>query len=285
MGFATLVYNAPAAGVNTVNLDFSAAVDPDFSQRNNHYIFTEPYRLLASSMIGVSVVRGRYQVPTWNAIGEGVIFNANRALQPPSNPQWDWYVARQPGVPLNEEFQVQVSNNLGAATEIENVVLQLVTDDWTNNLPQGKSIVGSWSVTFPVRVSFTVTPTLNAWSGPQILTFSQSLRGGVYAVVGGVLQGTNSVAWRVIFPRYKLYHGRKLRPGGLIQTAVGDVVCNQWDPWVMAMGEWGRFHTFEPPTIEVFGTAAVSTTYQGFLWLVFIGEDISNISQGLGGGM
>jgi hypothetical protein len=278
MGFQTLVYNAPAAGVNTVNLDFTAATDPDFSQRNGHYIFTESYRLMASAMVGVSVTRGRYQVPTWNAIGEFILFNANRALQPPSNPQWDWWMVRQPNVPINEEFQVQVSNNLGAATEIENVVLQLITDDWTANIPPGRLII-------PVRVSFTVTPTLNAWSGPQILTFSQSLRGGVYAVVGATLQGTNSVAWRLIFPRFRLYHGRKLRPGGLIQTAVGDVVTNQWDPWVMALGEAGRFHTFEPVQMEVFGTAAVSTTYQGFLWLVYLGEDVSQLSQGMGGGM
>jgi hypothetical protein len=278
MGFATLVYNAPAAGVNTVNLDFTAALDPDFSQRNGHYIFTESYRLMGSAMVGVSVIRGRYQVPTWNAIGEFVLFNANRALQPPSNPQYDWWEPRQANIPVNEEFQVQVSNNLGAATEIENVVLHLITDDWTANIPAGRLII-------PIRVSFTVTPTLNAWSGPQILTFSQSLRGGVYAVVGGTLQGTNSVAWRIIFPRYRLYHGRKLRPGALIQTAIGDVITNQHNPWMMEMGEWGRFHTFEPPTIEVFGTAAVSTTYQGFLWLVYIGEDLSNLNTGLGGGL
>jgi hypothetical protein len=277
-GFATIVYNTPANGVNAVNTDAVAAVDPDFSQRNNHYIFTESYRLLAASLIGVSVTRGRFQVPHWNAIGEFVLFNANRSLQPPSNPQWDWYIARQPWIPTNEEFQVQFSNNLGAATEIENCVLQVVTEDWSQNIPQGDLLL-------PVRVSFTVTPTLNAWSGPQLLTFSAALRGGVYAVVGGVLQGTNAVAWRIIFPRYKLYHGRKLRPGGLIQNAIGDVIANQWDPWTMAMGEWGRFHTFEPPTIEVFGTAAGSITYQGFLWLVYLGENVSQLSQGLGGGM
>jgi hypothetical protein len=278
VGFQTLVYNATAAAVNAVNTDLVAAVDPDFSQRNSHYILTEQYRLLSTAMIGASVTRGRLQIPHINAIGEFVLFNANRSLQVPSNPQWDWNLGRLPPLPQNEELQVQVSNNLGAATEIENVVLQLVTDDWTQNIPPGQLLI-------PVRVSFTVTPTLNAWSGPQILTFSQSLRGGVYVVVGGVLQGTNAIAWRVIFPRFRLYHGRKLRPGALIQTAIGDVVTTQPDPYMLAWGEWGRFHTFEPPTIEVFGTVAGSITYQGFLWLVYLGEDISQLSQGMGGGM
>src|SRR6266851_8400000 len=116
MGFATLVYNLPAAGINAVNTDMVAAVDPDFSQRSSHYIFTEQYRLLGAIFVGASVIRGRYQVPHWNAIGEVVITQANRSLQPPSNPQWDWNEVRPPAIPLNEEFQVQASNNLGAAT-------------------------------------------------------------------------------------------------------------------------------------------------------------------------
>jgi hypothetical protein len=136
-----------------------------------------------------------------------------------------------------------------------------------------------------IRVSFTVTPTINVWSGPQIVTFSQSLRGGVYAIVGATLQGTNAAAFRIIFPRYRLYHGRKLRPGLPVQTAIGDTLSNQIYPWQLQLGEWGRWHTFEPPTVEVLGTTAAGTTYQGFWWLVFLGEDVSQLSQGLGGGM
>lgn len=273
MPFACLIYNAPAAGVNAVNTDFAAATDPDFSQRNGHYIFSEAYALLAAMPVGVSVTRGRFQVPTWNAIGEFTLFNANRAINPPSNPQYDLYGALRPPIPINEEFQVQMSNNLGAATEIENVILLLATPDWNKNLPQGR-------LPICVRVSFTVAPTLNAWSGGQNLTFSQSLRGGVYAVVGATLQGGQICAFRVIFPRFKLYQGRKLRPGGPSQTAIGDVTNLQIEPWQFGFGEWGRFHTFEPPTIEVFGVGTTSTTYQGFLWLVYLGEDISLLQYG-----
>lgn len=278
MGFALLNYNAAAAGVNTVNLDFTAATDPDFSIRNGHYIFTEQYRLFATAIVGASVTRGRYQVPTWNAIGELTIFNANRSLQPPSNPQIDLYAAYPPPIPQMEEFQVQVSNNLGASTEIENAAVIILTDDWSSNLPRGR-------LPILVRASFTVTPTLNAWSGGQAITLSQSLRGGVYAVVGATVQGSNSMAFRIVFPRYRLYHGRKLRPGFLTQNAIGDVLSNQLVPWQLQLGEWGRFHTFELPLVEVFGTAANSTTYQVFLWCVYLGEDVSQLSQGLGGGM
>lgn len=277
MGFALLNYNLTAAAAGATNTDMVAAVDADFSQRSSHYIFTEPYKLLGVSAVGVSVTRGRFQVPTWNAIGEFAIFNANRALQPPSNPQTDWYIDYPPPVPLNEEFQVQLSNNLGAGTEIENAAIWLATDDWNSNVPRGR-------LPILVRATATITPTLNAWSGPSAITLSQSLRGGVYAVIGATLQGTNSSFFRIIFPRYRLYHGRKLRPGGHIQTAVGDVVSNQPYPPYQFLGEWGRFHTFELPQVEVFGTAAVATTYQGFFWLVYLGEEISQLNQGLGGG-
>lgn len=277
MGFALLNYNATAAAAGATNVDLVAASDADFSQRNSHYIFTERYRLLGVAPVGVSVTRGRYQVPTWNAIGEATIFNVNRALTPPSNPQADWSLQYPPEVPLNEEFQVQLSNNLGAATEIENALIWLATDDWSQNIPRGRTPL-------LVRATSVITPTLNAWSGPQAITLSQSLRGGVYAVVGAVVQGANSVAFRVIFPRYRLYHGRKLRPGHLVQTALGDVTNNQHYPPGMDLGEWGRFHTFELPQIEVFGTLAAAITYQVFLYLVYLGEEISQLNQGLGGG-
>jgi hypothetical protein len=277
MGFALVDYNAPAAGVNTVNLDFSAVSDPDFTQRNGHFTLTEPYRMLGAMAVGASVIRGRFQIPTWNALGEWQLFNVNRGLQPTSNPQWDWYGAFGPPIPMNEEVQVQLSNNLGAATEIENCGLLLATQDWTPAMPAGLA-------KFIVRASFTVTPTLNAWSGPQTIALSANLRNGVYAVVGATLQGTNAAFFRIVFPKYRLYMGRKLRPGGPVQTNIGDVLSNQLPIYQMSLGEWGRFHTFELPGIEVLGTAAVSTTYQAFLWLVYLGADQSLLNQGLGGG-
>lgn len=275
MSYHTVVYNLSAAAAGATNSDMSAATDTEISQRNSHYVFTERYRMLAAALVGASVIRGRYQVPRWNAIGEATIFNANRALQPPSNPQWDSFIAYPPEVPQNEEFQVQASNNLGASTEIENCVIQLAPDDWNNNLDRG-------DYSFPVRASFTVTPTLNAWSGGQILTFSQSLRGGTYAILGTVVQGSNSVAWRWIFPRNRLYHGRRLRPGGLIQNAIGDSIANALPHYVFAWGTLGYFASNELPTLEVFGTAASSTTYQCFIWIAHLSDDINVLNRYVG---
>jgi hypothetical protein len=268
MSFQCLVYNIAAAGINASNSDMTAASDADFSQRNGHYVFTEHYRMFAAALVGASVTRGRFQVPTWNAIGEFVLFNANRALTPPSNAQYDMYGEQGPDVPMNEEFQVQTSNNLGAATEIENAALLLIPDDFSANLPP----TSKKPPIITVRATCAITNVLNGWSGPQPLSFIQSLRGGVYSVVGAVCQGASGLAFRLVFPRTRMYHNRKLRPGWLVQTAIGDVISNQLDPWVIRMGEWGQFHTFEPVQLETFGTAAGAQTYQLYLWLAWMGE-------------
>jgi hypothetical protein len=275
--YHTVVYNAPAAGVNTVNLDFTAALDSEVTQRNGHYTFSEDYKLLGAAIVGVSVIRGRFQVPHWNAYAEFNLFNANRAITPPSNPQWDLWQAYPPLIPQEEEFQVQVSNNLGAATEVENVVLMLGTADWNQNLRKGELVVAA-------RATFTLTPVLNAWSGGQVIAFTQSLRGGTWLIIGAAVQGANAVAYRWLFPRNRMYHGRRLRPGGLVQTAIGDQLNQQADPWVLTWGEVGAFHTFELPQIEVFGTVAGSITYQVFVWMVYLGQSRSILDQYVAGG-
>ena len=119
MGWGNVVYSQAAAGTNQTNLDMAAISDPDFSIRNSHYIFTESYRLLGILPVGASLTRGRIQVPTINAIGEMALWGANRSASVPSNPQWDNFYNMPLQLPMNEELQIQYSNNLGASTEQE----------------------------------------------------------------------------------------------------------------------------------------------------------------------
>ncbi len=280
MGMACLVYNAAAAAAGATNVDFAAATDSDFTQRNGHYTFTERYSLAAMAAVGASVIRGRLQSPTLNGLGELVLFGANRSATVPSNPYVEPFFSRPLTIPVNEEFQVQYSNNLGAATEVENVLLWLITEDWNSNLPQPAAKPFDYTGVF--RATATVTPTANAWSGPQAISLSQSLRNGVWAIVNTWVQGTNAFAFRWVFPKYKLYQGRKLRPGGLIQNAIGDVPALNWREGGRIWGEWGRFHTFELPQIDLFGITAASITYQIFMDMVYLGTDLGLLSQGMG---
>lgn len=276
MGFALLGYQG-TPGVNASSFDLSAVSDPDFSQRNSHYIFTELYRLLAAYHQETSATGANFSCPTWNAIGKANIWPVNRSVTQQSPPRVDTRFEEPPLVPVNEEFQFQVSNNLGAATEQAWGFILLATRDWTRNLPKGQ---------LPILVRATASPTAIAvsWSGGTAITFDQSLRGGVYAVVGAEVQGANALAFRIIFPRYKLYNGRKLRPGWLCQNAIGDLIYPLGEKGPFWLGEWGRFHTFEPPQIEIAATAGGAISCEIRLWLMYLGESVDLLQGGMGGG-
>jgi len=270
MGFHLLAFTG-TPGINASNFDLTAASDPEISQRNGHYIFTEQYQLLAGAHFEVSALRASLLAPTWNQYTRFNLWPVNRSLTTPSNPQADFWVIRPPLIPQNEEFQAQVSNNLGAATEQANVFLWMGTQNWNQNLPAGKMPVPLMEV----RLNFT-TPALtaNQWSGLGAVTFEQSLRGGTYAVVGVQAQGAGISAVRLVFPRAPVYHNRKLRPGTLVSQSVGDIPLSlgPYNPFVF--GEWGRFSTFEPPQTEWWGTSGGAIAVEVRLWLVWLTESM-----------
>lgn len=249
----------------------SAVTDPDYSQRNNHYIFTEDYQLGAAYASGANITRANYQPPTWNAIGRFNIWPVNKSADIPSPPQMDWWMNQGPMIPRNEEFQIKVTDS---ASETPDVLVWLLPKTWNANLPAGSLIIN-------VRVTATVTIVAHNWSAIGALTFEQSLRGGVYAVVGAAWQGTHLMCVRLVFPRATLYNGRKMRPGVLAQNAIGDLLDSRMHNNPFIWGEHGRFHTFEPPQIDIYGNTAGSTSIEGRLWLVYLGSgDPSSLMAG-----
>lgn len=279
MGFALLAYQG-SPGVNAASFDLTALNDPDFSQKNGHYIFSERYQIISLAHFEASATRANLSAPTWNALGKANIWPVNVSANVPSPgpPRVDERFSYPMPVPINEEVQFQVSNNLGAATEQAWGLIQVCTTDFSRNLPKGQMPI-------MVRATATYNPGSLVWSGPQSITFEQSLRGGVYAVVGAECQGAALIAFRLIFPRYRLAYGvRKLRPGWMCQQAIGDLIYPQQMTGPMAWGEWGRFHTFEPVQMESVMTTGANTTHELRLWLVFLGEDVGLLQQGLGGG-
>lgn len=270
--YHTIVYNDTAAAAGGANVDLTAATDTILQQRNGHLVLTKPFRVGKVMPVGASIVRGRFQCPTFNGIGQADIFTANRSATVPSNPQYDDWMATPLPIPLNEEFQIQLTNNLASGTEVESVILQLLSSDWSPQLPVGQ-------LPILVEATCTVTPTADAWSGAQAITLVSNLRNGVYSVQGMVCQGSNSLACRLIFPTQKPYMGSFLRPGGPVQNAIGDVLCNQRSPWMTDLGEMGRFHTLELPSVEFYGLTASSTTYRLFLLCQYLGTDLSLLTS------
>jgi hypothetical protein len=255
------------AGAGAVNFDLTALPDADFSQRNGHYVFTEPYQLLGATNVGANDILADLLCPTWNAIGKMNVFPSLETAAFSSAAYLDLRADVPPKLPLNEEFQFQTSNNAGVAVRSNGFVI-LGTADWNRNLPQG---------ILPILVHGTasVTGVGNSWSGPFPVVFEQSLRGGVYSIVGADAVIAGGIAFRIVFPRQKLYSGRKLRPGNGLLGGVGNTPPLNGQLQSRYWGEWGRFHTFEPPQIELWMNAGGAVTVNWWWQLIYLGTDLS----------
>lgn len=270
--FHMLAYTGSAAA-GASNFDLTAAVDPEISQRNGHYIFTEQYQMLAAFNFEANATRGNFLAPSWNQYTKFNIWPPNRSATIPSNPQLDWWLLNPPKIPQNEEFQIQTSNNLGAASEQSTCFIWIApSGSWNQNLPRGMDP----TPIMEVRCNFTTnTTTANSWSGLGPLTFEQSLRGGTYALVGCEYQGAALQACRFVFPRGPIFHNRRLRPGTLGSQALGDVPIDFTPYQQFVWGEWGRFSTFEPPQVEWWSSAGGAIAVEMRLWLVYLSTDMN----------
>jgi hypothetical protein len=176
---------------------------------------------------------------------------------------------------MNEEFQMQQS--ISAASQ-GTAAIVIGTSDWNANIPRGRQRIR-------VKATASVASVSLAWTGANAFTLAASLRGGVYAVIGASCQcATYGLFFRLIFPRTKLYHGRKLRPGWLCNNALGDIDAAVVYTNPTHLGVWGYFHTFELPTFEFWGNAAHAATQILILDLVYLGENATILDQYISGG-
>ena len=254
-----LVYNVTAAAFGASNVDTLAAVDPEFSQRNNHYIFSENYKLLAWQALGVSLTDCRFNIPSWNAIVRAHCWPLDRAATPTSFRRLLDQRDDPPDLPVNEEIAVELSNNKACGTETETSAIWIAPPSWNRNIPQDmdnpatKLPGGGKLRRFTLRATCSVTRIANAWSLLTPLTFAENLRGGWYCVHSAWVFSANARYFRLVFPRMPLYKGRRLRPGSVVSHAVADIEEPIGSNF---FGTWGYFHSFEPPQIEEFADAA-----------------------------
>lgn len=267
-----LVAQANTAATAGAENALTTVVDPDITTQNSQFIFTGPYGLLSDLAIGASVTSGRYNVAQWNGRGRPNIFGLNRNANPTAPIYWGSFKDMPVPLPQNQQIQALLTNNLGASTEAEWLLWKICTNDWRMNLPPGQwDMVG--------KATATVTPVVGSWVLGNAITFDQLPLGGVYLVLGARCEGANGVAFRLNFPRTRMYLGRRLRPGGVILPAFGALPpLFSRDEWGDD-GVWGGFHTFELPTLDILGTAASSTTFTVWLKLRFLGESVSLLDQ------
>lgn len=257
------------AGVNDSNVDTSAVTDSVFTTRNSHIIFSEQYQLLAAFWSGVSALRLRLNMPTLNAITRHQVYPINLSATIPSPVNVQDLRANPIQLPMNEEMAWEESGNLGAGNERENGFFWLQPLGHTFNWPP--FLFEIWS-----RFTFTITVSANAWSGLNVLTASDGLKGGWYAVVGAECVGSSDLAFRLFFPRSP-YNAtgngiRQYRPGGICQNAFSSVPWAAQDGAIGGLGTWGYFHSFELPQAEIFALAAGATSLELRLRLLYLGD-------------
>ena len=246
----------------------NAVADPDFTIQNSNFVFTSRYPLLAAALVGASVKYGRYLTSQWAIQGFPRIYAANRGATPPSLPIWDLFLNKAVVLPEDQQLQILASNNLATGTEAEAAVLQVGSPGWTRGEPA--SIPGGWDVV--LHATCPVTNVAGAWVENNPFTFDQPPLGGSYCVLGTAVVGAGAYAYRWVFPRSPNYQGRRLRPGGLVQTAFGNSppygMMDAFKHW----GPQGAFWTFEQPTLGILGQAAGLVTYDVFMLCRFLGE-------------
>lgn len=258
--FHLLAYFEQLAAAAT-DADINAVVDGEFTIRNNHPIFTEPYDLVGAFYNAADAVRARFNAPTLNTYGRHQLFPVLRSATIPDLPFVIDYRDYPIRLPIDEEIAIEGTNNAGAGDDTF-VALLLAPPTWNRNLARGL-----WR--FTCRATYNITSVDSAWSPLGAMTFAENLRGGWYAVLGMEVVDANVLYARLVFPRGNVVNGRRLRPGCLVDNAAGN---RPWEGFRGGMGTWGRFHSFEPPQVEILANNAAAHSGEVRLDLVYLGD-------------
>lgn len=252
--------------VGTVsNSDLNAAADEVFTRQNSHLIFTDDIDLLAIAGIGANYTRLRLANAALQLRNYPHIWPLERSATVPELPAFQDHRELPIKLPENEEILLEATTD-GPAMGTANVhaVLWLGRRNWSYSIPphldrvvtRGNVVIAAGSA--------------NAWTSLVSMTFpDKALWNGVYAVVGAWVVASGALAFRFRFPDQEPYGLKQFRPGSLVQESI----ATSPNPLLhKGFGEWGRFHTFTPPEIQVFNDTG-GGTYEVRLDLLYLGEN------------
>jgi hypothetical protein len=242
--------------------DVDAVDDGVLQRRNSHLIFSEPYNLIAAYAGGSTLTRLNFTNSSLVVYGLPNIWPIEQADTVSANPPLYDLRDMPMRLPENEELTIAATTNAAGPIQTD-VLLWLAAPTWTRNKPRGMA---------QLQARATVTTTgggTGAWSNAVAITMQRDLMGGVYAVVGAHCFLAACQAFRLLFPRQRLTGGRQLRPGGLAQQAIANAPRVGFNS---DLGEWGRFHTFELPSVQTYNVAGAAEVR---LDLVYLGQSES----------
>jgi hypothetical protein len=215
---------------------------------------------------------GRYNITQWNNRGRPNISAVNRNATPTAPFYWHRYTGGGLALPTNQQLPALLTNNLATGTELEALIWKLASTDWTRNQPPSQ-----WDMI--AHATATVTPAVNAWSFGNTLTFDANLVGGSYVMRGCYVIGANSIAYRIRFPLRRNYNGVGLHPGGVVFAAYGSLPPLFGTEEYLRDGVMGYFSSYQLPTLDLYGAAATSTTYDVFMLVGYLGMDTNIANQ------
>lgn len=268
-----LAYHTQGGAAAQTNLDVPAVTDAVITQQQSHFVFTDDFRLGAAFAISATLTAARLNAPTMNAFGRHQIWPLeSTGVQPAvidDLPQIASYLNQPIQLPQNEQIAWEVTNTAVVAEDFL-VLLWIFTPDHQRSVPNG---IQRLTVRAKPGASFAaptaIAATAYTWSGPSQISFEQNLRGGWYSVVNLFAEDPAALAIRLIFPRARQYDGRVLRPGVLTQQSF----ATRPSPTLRdGLGVMGKFHSFEPPQIEILTTTTANHTPDMRMDIVYHGE-------------
>ena len=196
------------------------------------------------SVADTSLVDARILAPSLRRICNyqiGVLVNAIVFGNPPEG-------IMHPMLPTplieDESVQLQINSDEAADTAVEIGLL------WFSD----GQIQPTYGPVHTIRATAAITEAAGAWVNGNI-TLDQTLAVGEYDIIGMRVQSSNGVCARLNFV------GGAWRPGVPMVNAKGDIDC-RWFRYGR-LGSFGRFHSTNPPTLDVLG---VTSTAQ-VIWL------------------
>lgn len=266
------MYNHLAAYVASLaavtDSDVTANQDDVLQRRNNHLIMSEQFNLIGSFGLGTTLTRARFGNVALTQRAQQHLWPTGRLATVDSRPYVNDLRDTPIKLPVNEELTILATTDAAGPAQVA-MMLFLQKPQATYNLPPYKDRL-------TVRCTAVVAAaTETTWTALAPVVQERDLFNGVYCVIGANLIAANALAFRLFFPSQPSIEGRQLRPGGLVQNALGDFA---WPVQRGGLGEWGRFHTFEQPSVQVAGDAA-GGTYEIRLDLLYLGESMDLLKR------
>lgn len=264
MPFHLLASNGSATA-SVSNLALAGVADPEFTRQGSgsSFRFSEEYDLIMNLALGTHMTDMRLNMPTVNAIARHHVRPLNQVAQTiPSNPQVQDLRDYPLRLPVYEDFVAETSKESTSETVVHTLLSWIApAGGFNRNLPRGERRI-------VLRATASAAGTAAVWGALASLTFAENLRNGWYAIVGVQCFDAGTIAFRLNFAKPFIANGRKLRPGGICEEAIGNVPLQLQ---MGGLGEWGRFHSSEPPQVEILANATASSAQVFDMDVVYMG--------------